>query len=275
MTDLPPPIDEDIGAYPAPVPHKYGARAAYKVNFEPPHQKFSAIWLISFTDLMGITLTFFVLLFTMSGLATQEMPPLESEQTIKEESKFAGAAQQAGPEDAISLNKIDFNQSLDLGYLKSVLEDTAASAPILEKVALVEDAPNKRLIVILPHDLLFEKGQADLTADGRKAVEALTGVLKNIRNGIEIVGHADPVQPVSAAGASNWDLSMSRALAVAGIMSSQGYKRPLPVKGYSSGLYESLPESIPAARREALSRRVDIIINFHDGSFQQRFGIGQ
>lgn len=274
MSDIPEPIGDDIGGYAAPVPHKYAPKAQYKVNFDGPKPKFSAIWLISFTDLMGITLTFFVLLFTMSGLAKKDVPVAEDPKAAQEASKYTGPSEKAGPEDAISLNKIDFNQSLDLGYLKSVLDDMAASTPILQKVEMVEDAPNKRLIITLPHDLLFEKGQADLTADGQKAVQAITAVLKNIRNGIEIVGHADPVQP-SASGTSNWDLSLARALAVAGIMAQQGYSRGLPVKGYSSGLYDSLPDSMPADRREALSRRVDIIINFHDGTSQQRFGIGQ
>ena len=274
MTDTPEVLDEVVGGYAPPVKEGYAPKAGYKLDYAGPAQKFSAIWLISFTDLMGITLTFFVLLFTMSGLSKRDAPIGQEPNVSQEASKYAGASENAGPEDSISLNKIDFNQSLNLGYLKSVLDEMAASTPILQKVRMIEDAPNQRLIVTLPHDLLFEKGQADLTADGRAAVQALTAVLNNIPNGIEIVGHADPVQP-SAKGTPNWDLSLSRALAVSGVMASQGYTRGLPVKGYSSGLYESLPEEMPEDRRQGLSRRVDILINSHDGTTQQRFGIGR
>ncbi len=273
MSDIPEVIDEVMGGYAPAATETYAPKPGYKINFDPPKQKFSAIWLISFTDLMGITLTFFVLLFTMSGMSKKDAPVGQERNVTQEASKYAGASENAGPEDAISINKVDFNESLNLGYLKSVLDEMAASTPILQKVRMIEDAPNQRLIITLPHDLLFEKGQADLTADGRKAVQAITAVLKNIPNGIEIVGHADPVQ-ASAKGTPNWDLSLSRALAVAGVMASQGYTRGLPVKGYSSGLYDSLPDDMPQERREALSRRVDILINSHDGTAQQRFGIG-
>jgi flagellar motor protein MotB len=121
---------------------------------------------------------------------------------------------------------------------------------------------------------LFEQGRADLTPEGRKAVQALAAVLKHIKNGIEIVGHADPVQPRENVS-KNWELSLSRALAVSGILSTEGYTRSLPIKGYGSSLYASLPESLPEDRRQAISRRVDIIINHHNGTAQQRFGIGQ
>lgn len=246
---------------------------SYKKNYSEEVSGYSVVWLTSFTDIMGLMLTFFVLLFAMSEIDRKEVAPNLDGQPLQEMSKFVGPPDNAGPVDSISLNRMDFNKSLDLGYLKSVLESLSESTPILKKVTIVPDEKNKRLIVTLPHDLLFQQGQSQLTPEGLIAVKAMTGVLKHIRNGVEIVGHADPVKATKG-GASNWEISLARAVAVAGVLSAEGYPRNLPVKGYSSGLYEQFPKTMPEEQRLALSRRVDIIINVHDGSQTQRFGIG-
>lgn len=284
MNEIVHPIDQMTATVPADDPlvvdHAVPfARPSYKVDFNPPQHVGVPIWLISMTDLMGIVLTFFVLLFTMSAQNTEDTSEGAAAQIAAGEMNASlGSAGQAGDQDTISLNKIDFNQSLNLSYLKSVLENLAEQNPTLKKARLIDEPENKRLIVTLPHDLLFEKGRADMNADGKAAVLALTGVLKNIPNGVEIIGHADPTpssrdtpgQPVS----TNWSISLSRAVAVASLMSANGYSRSLPVMGASSGLYDQLPKDLPQAEREALSRRVDLIINLHDNTFQQRFGIG-
>ncbi len=287
MNDIPQVVDQGaadvvIADIPAATMSGTLARPHYKLNFtEGPHVGVP-IWLISMTDLMGIVLTFFVLLFTMSSQTTPETWSAKKESqngaASAEMNAAMGAAGQAGDKDTISLNKIDFNQSLNLSYLKSVLETLSKENPVLQKVRLIDDAENKRLIVTLPHDLLFEKGKAEINTDGQTAIRALTGVLKNIPNGIEIIGHADPTQATAAAPGqpvrTNWAISLARATAVASFMSSEGYSRTLPVMGASSGLFDQLPKTLPEAEREALSRRVDLIINLHDNTFQQRFGIG-
>lgn len=267
MTDIPHLTHEEVTETQA-------SAGVYKLSYNDDSSKASPIWLISFTDLMGIILTVFVLMYTMSSqtiVGTSANP--DEIKPLQDRGQAAGAPENPGPLDAISLNKIDFNRSVDLGYLYDVLQTMTDDTPILQKANLVVDASNKRLILTLPQDLLFEKGKAELSAEGYKAVVAMAAILKNIKNGIEIVGHADP-SVATKGGADNWDISLTRALAVARVMNSEGYTRELPVKGYASGLYDSLPSSMPEAKRQALSRRVDIIINTHDGSAQQRFGIG-
>jgi chemotaxis protein MotB len=247
----------------------------YKVNFSEAPAYGVPIWLMSMTDLMGIILTFFVLLYSMSEIKKPEAiigtPPPEPI-IFSEMGTYMGGGQSAGESDSISINKIEYNQALNLGYLKSVLENLAADIPILKKVRVVEDAANQRLIIMLPQDLLFDKGQAEINKDGLAAVNALTEVLRHIPNGIELVGHADPSQAKS--GITNWDISLSRAMSVARLMSAAGYSRTLPVMGLSSGLYDQLPTTLSQAQREAMARRVDLIINLHNNTFQQRFGIG-
>lgn len=289
MTDIPHPeseaseedlqdlLEEPVDDYNAPgIVYAMGAERL-KLT-EPPTAHGKVIWLISFTDLMGIILTFFVLLFTMSENALDkkqgDVSQTEFTQTVKQSNQLAGNQQEEGSQKEIQLNKIDYNAALDLGYIKDIIDGLIRDNPGLQKIRMIEDDAGGRLIVTLPQDLLFEKGKADMNEAGREVVTTLTEALKNIRNGVEIVGHADPTL-ASRGEVVNWNVSLSRSLAVASLMSAEGYSRTLPVMGMSSSLYAHLPESIPQEKREAMSRRVDIVINAHDNSLQQRFGIGQ
>jgi chemotaxis protein MotB len=289
MTDIPHPeseaseddlqdlLEEPVDDYNAPgIVYAMGTERLKLTESPTAHGK--VIWLISFTDLMGIILTFFVLLFTMSENALDkkqgDVPQTEFTQTIKQSNQLAGNQQEEGSQKEIQLNKIDYNAALDLGYIRDIIDGLIRDNPGLQKIRMIEDKAGGRLIVTLPQDLLFEKGKADMNEAGREVVTTLTEALKNIRNGVEIVGHADPTL-ASRGEVVNWNVSLSRSLAVASLMSAEGYSRTLPVMGMSSSLYTHLPESIPQEKREAMSRRVDIVINAHDNSLQQRFGIGQ
>ena len=288
MTDSPQPVSEVPEGEPqellAEPPDDYnapgivyasGPRSFSLTPAPASHNK--VIWLISFTDLMGIILTFFVLLFTMSENALDpvqgKVPQSELTRTVKETTQLTGNQQEDGSQKEIQLNKIDYNAALDLGYIRDIIDGLIRENPSLQKIRMIEDKAGGRLIVTLPQDLLFEKGKAEMNDAGREVVITLTAALKNIRNGIEVVGHADPTL-ASQGEVDNWNVSLARSLAVASLMSAEGYSRTLPVMGMSSSLYSHLPESIPQEKREAMSRRVDIVINAHDNSLQQRFGIG-
>lgn len=237
------------------------------------------IWVVTITDLMGLILTFFVLLFTMSENAVHqnksEIADDQFEEYVKQSSQLVGNTKETGVVDQVELNRIDYNKALDLGYLRDLLGTVLKETPALSRANLFEDKEGGRLIVTLPQDLLFAKGEAKIGETGGAALKPLTALLRNIRNGVEIVGHADPSQSRVGAAATNWSLSLNRAMAVAAVMRGEGYTRPLPVMGDSSSLYSYLPATLPEAERERLSRRVDIIINSHDNSPQQRYGIGR
>jgi chemotaxis protein MotB len=270
MMEVPADMAESSGDEGAP-PRRYAKPAL-------PEHRGDPAWMVTFTDTMGLLLTFFVMLFAMSSPKTSEGEKGEDTRNLSplvEAHQFEGAAKYAGDEDAISVNKIDYNKALDLGYLKNVIESFQNKNEMFSRAHLIQDDANRRLIVSLPQDLLFSPGKSVLSEDGRKVVHELSGALSHLRNGIEVVGHADP-RAQAKAGKTNWDLSLERAAVVALEMTEKGgLGRDPVVKAYSSGLYHMLPAAMPEDKKLALSRRVDVIINDHDGSLQQRFGIAK
>ncbi|PJB71263.1 MAG: flagellar motor protein MotB [Alphaproteobacteria bacterium CG_4_9_14_3_um_filter_47_13] len=230
----------------------------------------SHVWLVSFTDVMALMLTFFVLLFSMTAPAKEEWSEITS--SIQSEfNKFYGAPVSKGPQDAINIDKINFNRALNIKYLSTVIEAVIADSQYLEKVVLIPQPDS--IIISLPRELLFNAGDATVREEGARALYALGGQLSRIRNKIEIIGHADP-RPVGATSTgfdSNWDLSMSRAANVAAILESVGYQNDITIHGLSSGRYEDLQGIVDEEKRLDLARRVDIVVMNHDGAAQRVF----
>lgn len=231
----------------------------------------SSMWLVSFTDVMALMLTFFVLLFAMSNPKKEAWEDF-TQNVQKNFNKFYGQTANRGVEDAININKINFSQALDLKYLKALMFKLTEQEPALRSVRLIESAG--RLIISLPQDLLFDAGQAEIKQQANKALFTLGGTFRRIKNRIEVVGHTDPRPLSGGAYSSNWELSMARAMSVSAVLENIGYERPITVRGQASGRFYDLPDNVPLGEREDLSRRVDIVVMEDDGRRQKLFDIG-
>lgn len=230
------------------------------------------LWLITFTDIMALMLTFFVLLYTMS-VPKEEVWEEFTEGMTQGFSNARSAQFMSGNFDTISIDKLDLSEALSLDYLEALLQDIINRNDALSNVVLIPQ--QKQLILSLPVDLLFESGRADIGVQGKRALFSLGGPLSRIRNRIEVVGHADPrpIQNQDGAFASNWELSIARAASVAGALKNVGYSRDVILKGLSSGRYDDLSETVSEEERLSLSRRVDVVIMRDDGSYRL-FGAG-
>ena len=223
------------------------------------------LWLITFTDIMALMLTFFVLLYSMSVPLEEKWEDLTMGLN-KGVSSFQSPKWYQGPVDEVNIDRLDLSRALDLRYLEAVLEEVISGNNRLENIVVIPQ--RGRLILSLPSDLLFEAGQADVTTDGKRALFTLGGPLSRIRNRIEVIGHADPrpIESEDAVFSSNWELSLARASNVAGVLENVGYSRSVVVRGLSSSRYDQLPDTLPEEERMSLSRRVDIVIMQDDGT---------
>lgn len=226
-------------------------------------------WVLTFTDVMGLMLTFFVLLFSMTETSKQQWQEMTSSMQ-SEFNRHYGAAQNRGPVETINLNKIDFDQALDIPYLNVLLESVLSESKNLQNVTLTRH--RGELILSLPQDLLFDPGSAEIKGEGSRALYELGETLARIQNKIEITGHADPRPLEGGTGYdSNWDLSLARAATVAGVLERVGYRKDVGIRGDSSGRYEDLEDIKDEQRRLDLARRVDIVLLNHDGSKKKVF----
>lgn len=226
------------------------------------------LWLITFTDVMALMLTFFVLLYSMSVPVEEKWEEVSNSFSSKFNSEEA-KPHNAGSQDVIDIDRIDKSRALSLKYLKALVKNMLKNNGV-DNVIIFEN--NKRLVISLPSELLFKNGSAQIGLEGKKLLFALGGALSRVKNRIEIAGHTDP-RPITGNNGpyrNNWELSMARSASVSVILKDVGYTRDITIRGLSSARFDEMSDKAPENERYDFSRRVDIILMNDDG-FRTKF----
>lgn len=213
-------------------------------------------WLVTFADLVALLITFFVMLF-----ATQKVDIGKWESLVDTLSMRLNPNQTiliARPTADQNAERLSSKRAIDLGYLEKVILDKTRTEPELAGLEL--SRREDRLIVTLPAELLFPPGRADPKKSARRILFVLAGVLGTIGNRIDVTGHADPRPLRNSHFASNWQLSIARAVAVANELRRAGYHREMSPSGFGESAFRELPPTVAQDRRNDVARRVDIVI---------------
>lgn len=228
----------------------------FKDETAPAESASKKAWMVTFTDLVSLMLTFFVMLFAMSSVKIDQWKTLVDALSTTLNPSFE--KRDIKPSAHFNIATIFRKRAVNLDYLASVMKETVSRDPLLAKSQFLrlED----RLVIALPADLLFEPGSATMTERAEAGMFELGGVLRNIGNQIGVNGHTDPIPPSGGAFASNWELSIARAAAVTNALVRAGYPDDPIALGYADTRYRQLPAAMDEATRKAMGRRVDIVV---------------
>ena len=113
-----------------------------------------AAWMITFTDLVSLMLTFFVLLFSMSSVKMDEWDAMID--TLTQTLNPSRLTTVAAATSKFNVGTIFRKRAINLDYLSTVLEETMTQDALLSKSQLM--MLDDRLIIALPGDLLFSTG---------------------------------------------------------------------------------------------------------------------
>ena len=142
---------------------------------------------------------------------------LQEELTAEKESELKDVSQRLNTLLAERVNQLQRYQSEFFGRLREILQDN-------ENIRVVGDR------FLLPSELLFASGSANLGASGRRELDKLASVLLDVVEKIpddidwilRIDGHTDRIPIDTPAFPSNWDLSTARAVSVVRYLAEQG-----------------------------------------------------
>jgi chemotaxis protein MotB len=213
-------------------------------------------WMVTFTDLVALLLTFFVMIFAMSHVKTVDWESLT--ESLRRHLNSVAGQTVASPSMRMDVPAPDRVPGADLDYLSELLSGHLREEPALADARLRRGAD--RLFLSLPADLLFRTGAFSLTPQAADAVFELGGLLRNMPNALAVVGHADPRKPESAYP-SNWELSLLRAQAVAAALRAGGVEGRIRARGQGDSRFAELPADASRGDRYALARRVDLVIH--------------
>lgn len=214
---------------------------------------FAMPWMITLVDLISLLLTFFLMLFAMSVPSASNWR--EVVDSLARGLNAATAPSGGAPLAERKPGSVTFVRALDLAYLEAVLAEKIETDLVLAQGRLRREGD--RLILSLPADLLFASGSAELSAEARRAARALAEAFQFIGNRVEVEGHADPRPIGSAAFASNWELSLARAEALAAALADAGYRRG--VASFGLGDAGAVPNELEDDAWR-FARRVDLVI---------------
>lgn len=231
-------------------------------------------WMVTYSDLMSLLLTFFVLLYSMSTLDAEKFKEISrSLQTIL--SGIGGPEILEGykSEDPIS-SIVDIENNTDEAIDRTSISDgllfmyDRVMDYVSEKGldAKVSVSMNKRgVFVDIKEAILFESGSAELKDGGIEVLKKLEGLINDFNNDIVIEGHTDNVPINNALYPSNWELSTARAVKVLRYLSEVARVEPERLSAIGYGEYRPIVPNDSDINR-ANNRRVNILIVFDEES---------
>ena len=202
-------------------------------------------WMVTFTDLVALMLTFFVLLYSMSSLDIVKWQNLtgslaESLDSVEESSVVSPKAQL----DIVPVRSIP---GTDLDYLTSVLSERLEAEEVLREAEFVN--LGDRLVLSLPDALIFEADSSTLGEKAQGTISALGSVFRSLSNSVEIVAYPTETLGDEALGAEQeavWTQALGRAIHLARLLEDTGYGGSIRPRGVAHG-----PKPAPGAAADA------------------------
>ncbi|MDL2271860.1 OmpA family protein [Desulfovibrio sp. OttesenSCG-928-I05] len=220
----------------------------------------SDAWMVTFSDLMTLLLTFFVLLLSMSSMDRTSLTIISA--SVSNISLLDHAGRGRVPDriqmvmDAIEeprslLEKLD--RIKDLLFPHDILPPELSHSTLEENLMVLSDAQG--IVIVLTDELLFPKGQGELAPAGRKLLDAISPFLMYTTADVTISGHTDNAVP---SGIDPYALSGLRALSVLEYFLQQ----KLRASRFSIGAYGAdrplVTGDTPQAQTK--NRRVEILV---------------
>lgn len=249
-------------------------------------------WMTTFSDLMTLLLTFFILLYSFSSvsnekfikaagslqdslLGTGQKSILTGGQWIPEKNDHAASGDSASISEAeaaaiqsakAAAAQAEFLESegqtmiaVDPEVIKMYQEvkDFIEKNGLSEEISMSIDADGVYMNVKAA--ILFTPGSAVITDSGTAALQKVAELVGNFENKVVIEGHTDNVPHHDAKFESNWELSAGRAISVLRYLAEQRNIAPARLSAVGYGEYNPLVPNDTAEQR-AENRRVNIVL---------------
>ena len=174
------------------------------------------MWMATYSDLVTLLLTFFVLLLTMASIDPTKF--VQAKTSI--EAAFGWSTKAAPVPFSIPIipspPKSKFTpipRQSPIQYFKRIKTDLEMTK--LDKQVEMVQKDNDSIILRINDNVLFESGQTELNPASYPILRKIADILRPLPMTLRIEGHTDPT-PIADKKMTNWDLSMARAVAVMG-----------------------------------------------------------
>ncbi|MFP2905976.1 OmpA family protein [Pyxidicoccus sp. 3LFB2] len=200
-----------------------------------------------------------------------ERDALTARLTTAESRLSAAAAERRGLEEQNAqlkaLNEELARNTKQLAQAKAELEKKSSEYENLAQSLKQEISEGKielselkgKMTVQLKDKILFASGSARVGKEGEAALAKIADALKTVQGKIiRVEGHTDDVPTSGAQFASNWELSLARAMAVVHSLQNAGVD-PMTLSAAGYGQYQPIAANDSPENR-SLNRRIEIVL---------------
>jgi chemotaxis protein MotB len=226
----------------------------------------TSAWMVTFSDLIMLLLTFFVLLLTMSSLDQKALKELISH--LKDSTgvlEFSGFGEVSNLTTLIE--KYNTSESKIVISHKKLVELCGPNIKVPESMkdtaedleALIEIKDDERGISLSFHEnIFFKSGTTEIEKGSYGILESVADAIAGCRNDMLIMGHTDSTPVKRGKYPSNWELSAYRGLALLDYFLKEKKQEP---KRFAVGGYGFSRPLNPndTQQNKSTNRRVEII----------------
>lgn len=216
-------------------------------------------WMTTYSDLVTLLLTFFVLLLSMASMDpvrfTEASSSLKDAFGMHKEPAHVDFAIPVLPSPPITQYSPIQQETTQKVYEK--IRSQIDSLRLNNNIGVIQN-DDESIILRIKDSVLFDQGQARISPQAYSILRTVADIIRPLPMDLRIEGHTDD-QPVSESQFGNWDLSVARSVSVMRFftqsellpldrMSSVGYGKDRPL----------VANTDEAARAE--NRRVDFFL---------------
>ena len=226
-------------------------------------------WMITYSDLMSLLLTFFILLYSMSSIDAVKFKSIsQSLQGVLSGLGYTSIIETPDSPSSSTDEIIDLDDPSNYDGVQegifSMYEKVADFVSQEDLDAKVTVRMNKRgVFVDINEAILFDPGSAKIKESGIQVLKKLEGLINDFENELVIEGHTDDVPMRTALYPSNWELSTARAVSVLRYLSEVEGVDPKRLSAVGCGEYRPMVPNNSVENR-SINRRVNILIIFDE-----------
>ena len=243
-------------------------------------------WLTTYSDMVTLLLTFFVMLFSMANIDKQKFEQVaHSLRAAFMNNNTEGMFDYKDGTEVYSINESvnsgdileDGDEAFNMGQssedgtdLKAKGEEAEKLEEFIERVEkLAEDMELDDYVKVIDEKthltlridsvILFDLGKADIKASGKDALRKIGNLLKELDKGAAIQGHTDNLPINTLLFPTNWELSTKRATNVVLFLIAESGVDPTKLTATGNGEFRPIAPNNTEANRQK-NRRIDIVI---------------
>lgn len=248
---------------------------------EPPEG--APEWMTTYSDLVTLLLTFFILLFSMASVDSKKFEQVaQSLRSAFMDMSNGEMYNQNNGKDVISIldqnmpsdveDKETNNKTKDgnisdsdaqkkedaIAEFKEEIKALIMGLNISEYVHVVDEKTS--IILRIDSVILFDVGKADIKQSGKETIKKVGELMRQLDTDIAVQGHTDNVPIKTSLFPTNWELSTKRATNVVIFLVNECFLEPTKLTATGNGEFKPIAPNDTEENRQK-NRRIDIVID--------------